>query len=226
MNLNNSKHKSFKIMNILIGIVFTLFFISISVIIIINARPLYYNNIDRFELEKISGLDKETIIENYDTLIDYCSPFYQGELRFPSLASSESGTSHFAETKVIFVSFYYIAAITGVLLLIIILHKKKQHDTSYLRTSAITIIVLPSIVGIATALNFEKTFLLFHKLAFRNNDWMFDPDTDPIINLLPEEFFMYCAIGIVIIVLVGSLILFLIDFWIRKRRSKATDTKI
>lgn len=217
MYVNTKRHVPFKITNILIGIVFTLFFISISVIIILNARPLYYNNIDRFELEKVSGLDRDTIIENYDTLIDYCSPFYQGELRFPSLASSESGTSHFAETKVIFVSFYYIAAITGILLLFIILYKKKQHDTSYLRTSAITIIVLPSIVGIATALNFEKTFLLFHKLAFRNDDWMFNPETDPIINLLPEEFFMYCAIGIVILVLLGSLILFLIDRLIRKR---------
>lgn len=220
MNINTQKKVPFKITNILIGILFTLFFISISVIIILNARSLYYNNIDRFELEKYSGLDRETIIENYDALIDYCSPFYKGELKFPSLASSESGTSHFAETKVIFVSFYYIVAITGIILLFIILYKKKHHDTSYLRTSAITIIVLPSIVGIATALNFEKTFLLFHKLAFRNDDWLFDPATDPIITLLPEEFFMYCAIGIVILVLVGSLILFLIDYLIRKKQER------
>ena len=215
MNINNKKHVPFKPTNILIGILFTLFFISISVIIILNTRSLYYNNIERFELEQYSGLDRETIIENYDALIDYCSPFYQGELKFPSLASSESGTSHFAETKVIFVSFYYIAAITGILLLFIILYKKKRHDTSYLRTSAITIIVLPCIVGIATALNFEKTFLLFHKLVFRNDDWLFDPATDPIINLLPEEFFMYCAIGIVLLVLVGSLI---IDYLLRRRK--------
>lgn len=220
MNINTQKKVPFKITNILIGILFTLFFISISVIIILNARSLYYNNIDRFELEKYSGLDRETIIENYDALIDYCSPFYKGELKFPSLASSESGTSHFAETKVIFVSFYYIVAITGIILLFIILYKKKHHDTSYLRTSAITIIVLPSIVGFATALNFEKTFLLFHKLAFRNDDWLFDPATDPIITLLPEEFFMYCAIGIVILVLVGSLILFLIDYLIRKKQER------
>ncbi|WP_455714481.1 TIGR01906 family membrane protein [Anaerosporobacter sp.] len=226
MDTINKKHSSFKISNIIIGVVFTLFFISISVIIILNARPLYYNSIDHLQLEKVSGLDRETIIENYDALIDYCSPFYKGELSFPSLDSSESGTSHFVETKVIFVSFYYIAAITGILLLFIILHKKKQHDTSYLRTSAITIIVLPAIVGIATALNFEKTFLLFHKLVFRNDDWLFDPSTDPIINLLPEEYFMYCAIGIVSLVLLGSLILFLIDFCIRKRRSKASDFNI
>lgn len=220
MNINNKKNVPFKLTNILIGILFTLFFISLSVIIILNTRSLYYNSIDRLELEQYSGLERETIIENYDALIDYCSPFYQGGLKFPSLASSESGTSHFAETKVIFISFYYIAAITGVLLLFIILYKKKRNDTSYLRTSAITVIVLPSIIGIATALNFEKTFLLFHKLVFRNDDWLFDPTTDPIINLLPEEFFMYCAIGIVSLVLVGSIILFFIDYFIRRKQSK------
>ncbi|WP_310605385.1 TIGR01906 family membrane protein [Anaerosporobacter sp.] len=219
MNIHQKKQMQSKLTNILIGILFTLFFISISVIVVLNTRSIYYNNITNFELEKYSSLDRETIIENYDALIDYCSPFYQGKLEFPSLPASESGISHFEETKVIFVSFYYIAAITGVLLLCIILYKKRRRNTSYLRTSAITIIVLPAIVGIATALNFEKTFILFHKLVFRNDDWMFDPATDPIIDLLPEEFFMYCAIGIILLVILGSLLLFLIDYLIRKKHS-------
>ncbi|WP_167958212.1 TIGR01906 family membrane protein [Anaerosporobacter faecicola] len=209
---------STRITNILIGVLFTLFFISISVIIILNTRSLYYKNINQLEIQEYSGLDRQTIIENYDALIDYCSPFYHGELNFPSLPASPSGLSHFAETKVIFVSFYYVAAITGILLLGIIMYKKKRHDTSYLRTSAITIIVLPLLFGLATAINFDKTFLLFHKIAFRNDDWLFDPATDPIINLLPEEYFMYCAIGIVLLVILGSLILFLIDRLIRKQK--------
>lgn len=213
--------RKFKPTDILIGILFTIFFISISLIIVLNSRFLYYSNIDRFELEQYSGLDKDTIIENYDALMDYCSPFYTGSLEFPSLRSSESGISHFAETKVIFVAFYYLAAITAVSLLIIILYKKKQHDTTYLKVSAATVIVLPSIVGIATALNFDKTFLLFHKIAFRNDDWLFDPTTDPIINLLPEEYFMYCAIAIVILVILGSLVLFLIDRFLKRTHNRS-----
>lgn len=211
--------RKFKPTDIVIGILFTLFFISISLIIVLNSRALYYHNIDRFELEQYSGLDKDTIIENYDALMDYCSPFYTGNLEFPSLRSSESGISHFAETKVIFVAFYYLAAITAVSLLIIILYKKKQHDTTYLKVSAATVIVLPTIIGIATALNFDKTFLLFHKIVFRNDDWLFDPTTDPIINLLPEEYFMYCAIAIVILVLIGSLVLLLIDRFLKNRHN-------
>lgn len=216
--LNYAKVKRL-LTNIIIGIVFTLFFISISLIIVINSRFLYYNNIEHFQIEELSGLDKETIIENYDALISYCSPFHQEELIFPSLPSSESGISHFAETKVIFVFFYYLAAITGIILLSIILYKNKRRDTSYLRISAYTVIILPSLIGIAAAINFEKIFLLFHLITFSNDDWLFDPNTDPIINLLPEEFFRYCAIEMVILVLLGALALFLFDKKATKKHS-------
>ncbi len=48
-----------------------------------------------------------------------------------------------------------------------------------------------------------------HKIFFRNDDWMFNPSTDPIINLLPETFFLHCALIIILIIFLGSLILYL-----------------
>ena len=32
-----------------------------------------------------------------------------------------------------------------------------------------------------------------HKILFNNDDWLFDYETDPIIYLLPEEFFLTCG---------------------------------
>ena len=37
-------------------------------------------------------------------------------------------------------------------------------------------------------INFEKSFVIFHKLLFSNDYWVFDPEKDPIILMLPEEF--------------------------------------
>ncbi|HEX3023351.1 MAG TPA: TIGR01906 family membrane protein [Lachnospiraceae bacterium] len=215
------KHK-IKISDISIGILFTLLFISIGLILVLNFRNLYYNDIDTLDIVETSGIDRETIIENYDALIDYCSPFYQGDLHFPSLAASESGLSHFAETKVIFVSFYYIGAISLVAAIAIILIKRKRKDYSYLLTSSITVIVLPVIVGLSIALNFDKAFIVFHKIFFRNDDWLFNPDTDPIITLLPQEFFMHCAIGIILVVFVGSAVLY-VAHRLTKKRSKGLN---
>lgn len=211
------KHPS--ITNLLIGIVFTIFLISLSVIIVINSRFLYRLDVKLLNLSSQTGYSEEVINHNYDTLIDYCSPFYKGELRFPSLPSSDSALSHFQEVKIIFVSLYYIAAISGLMLLLIIIRKHKKQDYDYLKTSALTCIILPSIVGIASMLNFNKTFILFHELVFSNDDWLFDPKTDPIILLLPEQFFMHCALFIVVLVLLGSGIL----YWIYKRKTRRTS---
>lgn len=57
---------------------------------------------------------------------------------------------------------------------------------------------LIGIVGIVIAilmlLNFDEFFVIFHEVLFRNSDWLFDPNRDPVINILPEEFFTQCFI--------------------------------
>ncbi len=48
---------------------------------------------------------------------------------------------------------------------------------------------MPLLLTVPILLNFEKSFIIFHKLLFRNDYWIFNPDLDPVINILPEEFF-------------------------------------
>ena len=40
--------------------------------------------------------------------------------------------------------------------------------------------------------DFEDFFIVFHEVLFRNDDWIFDPNLDPIINTLPSEYFLAC----------------------------------
>ncbi|MDK7326346.1 lipoprotein intramolecular transacylase Lit, partial [Lactobacillus mulieris] len=35
-------------------------------------------------------------------------------------------------------------------------------------------------------------FVTFHHMIFHNNNWLFNPLTDPIINVLTEGFFAAC----------------------------------
>ena len=51
--------KRFKITDLLIGFLFTLLFLSISVIITINFRPLYYMDIEILDIEKNSDTVKK-----------------------------------------------------------------------------------------------------------------------------------------------------------------------
>lgn len=201
------------------GLFFAIALLAIGLALAINLRPLYYLDISRFGLEAESGLNAVVIKENYNALIDYCSPFYRGDLVFPSLRASESGLSHFAECKDIFNMIYLAGAICLVLTVVIFIIKRRNDEFKYLRTSAIITLVLPVLVGAFAAINFDALFLLFHKLVFNNDDWLFDPETDPIIDLLPEEFFLQCAIIIVATMIIGALIA-LIIYFVRKKQHK------
>lgn len=210
--------KKFKFTDILIGIIFTLFFISIGVIAAVNFRSIYYFDIANLKIEETSGLNTEVIRDNYNALIDYNSPFFKGALQFPSLPSSPEALQHFSEVKNIFVSLYYIAAIAFILCLIIIIYKACKKDRSYLLVSAVTVLVVPIIVGIGCAINFDVAFVVFHKIFFRNDFWLFNPATDPIITILPDTFFLHALIVIIAVVLLGSLILFLLSRIYKRRR--------
>jgi integral membrane protein (TIGR01906 family) len=208
--------KRFKITDLLIGVLFTLLFISIAVVITINFRPLFYLDIDALHIEESSGLTKDVIRENYDALIDYSSPFFKGALDFPTLTASESGLIHFEEVKNIFTGFYIMGAITLILGVIIIVQKAKNKDYSYLLVSAITAIGLPLILALFLSIDFDRTFVLFHKLFFNNDYWLFDPTTDPVITMLPDTFFMHCAIMIIVLVVLMSLLFLAGYFWNRQ----------
>jgi len=208
--------RRFKFSDLLIGILFTLLFISVSVVITINFRPLYYMDINVLNIEQTSGYGKQEILDNYNALIDYSSPFYRGELTFPTFAASEAGLIHFVEVKNIFTFFYFLGAVTLIAGVCIILQKHKKKDISYLLVSSITAIVLPLIFGLLLFMDFDKAFLVFHKLFFKNDYWIFDPSTDPVINILPDTFFLHCALLIIFFILLGS-IAFLIIYLTKRR---------
>ena len=43
------------------------------------------------------------------------------------------------------------------------------------------------------ATDFNKYFIIFHHIFFNNDLWMLNPDTDLLINIVPEPFFMDTA---------------------------------
>lgn len=208
--------KRLKLTDFFIGIVFTLLFLSLAVIITINFRPLYYLDMKVLHIEESSGYPKQEILDNYNALIDYSSPFFRGSLTFPTLQASESGLAHFKEVKNIFSFFYILGAFTLVLGVAIMRYKHRKKDYSYLLASSITAAILPLFVILAVAVDFDTTFVMFHKLFFHNDDWLFNPVTDPVIKILPETFFMHCALLIIFFIILGNIIFAIQYFRIKK----------
>lgn len=79
------------------------------------------------------------------------------------------------------------------------------------------------IAGILMALDFNRYFTMFHHLFFTNDLWLLDPETDLMINMLPEGFFYDMVLRIGVIFLILLFILELVSFiytYILKKRAK------
>lgn len=75
-------------------------------------------------------------------------------------------------------------------------------------------------LGLLISTNFTKYFTCFHLIFFDNNDWLLDPETDLLINIVPEGFFRDTVCAIAFLFLGGCLLLFLGVALLRKWAKK------
>ena len=209
-----------KLTKLMLSIILTLTIISLAVILTLVCKPLYYLDIHALHIPEATGYTISEIKSNYNAVIDYCLSFGNAPLKFPTFPMSEGGRIHFAEVKNIFNLFKYMA-IGGTLASTAgILWMRRRHCYGYLKLTAILTVALPAIIGAAVALNWDWAFVTFHEIAFNNDYWLFDPATDPVINILPDEYFLHCAVMILVLVILGSVICGLTYRWTEKKSAK------
>ena len=213
------------LLSVLIALLVALFILSVSIALPILIRPLYYLQINSLELpEYMESLSYDQIKTCYDEMLDYClglrSEFSVGGLRF-----SEEGVSHFDDVRTLFFIDFAVAGISAFLLavLAVVLRLTKIKPCKILGRSApfwsvASIGTASSLIALACAIDFDTTFDIFHKIFFvGKTNWAFDPYTDPIILLLPHQFFISCAIMIFASVLIFSAAILLYEFLPRRK---------
>lgn len=204
------------------GLILFLCLVCVSVTITLNFRPLYYMDMKLLHISEDSGYSDEVIRKNYDVLIDYNNVWHTETLDFPDFPMSESGRIHFEEVKKVFGVFEYGAIVLLPISIAIIVIAKRKSFSRLFASAGICSIGIPAALGLLIATNWEWVFVTFHKLVFRNNYWLFDPNTDPVILILPDAFFMHCAAMILLLVFAGSAAFFVI--WRKmKRPSKPSN---
>ena len=70
-----------------------------------------------------------------------------------------------------------------------------KKDFRLLKRASVSAAVLPLLLGVLVlAAGWDKSFVTFHELAFSNDYWIFDEAFDPVITILPDAFFLHCAL--------------------------------
>ncbi|GAA0079152.1 TIGR01906 family membrane protein [Clostridium sp. CTA-5] len=206
----SNKYKNFKfIINNILGIFNSLFIIALSVVITLNLTPIYRIVINKYRLSEKNGIMPEEIMNDYRGLINYLQNPFIKKLEFHNFSMSTQGEVHFQDVKRIFL-LIYIYMFIFIIILILYFFLKNRRDKficqefinkyKILNISANYLIIFFILLITAILVDFKKYFTLFHRIFFRNDYWLFDPRLDPIINVLPEEFFM--ILGIIILSLI------------------------
>lgn len=207
-----------KSVQILFSVILAVLVISIAAKISLNYRGIYYTDIERLNISKTVNMESQVIQTNYNSIIDYLQGKSE-KLNMPDFKMSQSGRTHFEDVKKLFAQIDMIFRITLIISIIGIVILSRNKLYAYLKYSAGILIVIPSVLSIFAFTDFNFIFTLFHKISFSNDLWLFDPKEDPVINILPEEYFMHQAIFIMLIILISAILMLFAYKKLKKRKN-------
>ncbi len=212
-----------KILSVVFGVAIFLLIISFSIALPIYCRFFYYLQIDSLNLPKTTGYSYQTIKTAFDDVMNYLTlPNYA--FGTGTLSYTTEGASHFADCKKLFTLDTVVLLVSFALVItFIILEKKKilafsrPFGMHVAFTASISIFVVFALLIGLVSINFDKAFVIFHKIFFPGKDnWQFSP-LDEIIFILPQQFFMNCAILIASSIIVITLIIIIFQLIKRKK---------
>ncbi|MBR6533804.1 MAG: TIGR01906 family membrane protein [Clostridia bacterium] len=208
---------------ILFCVLLCLFTITLSIALPVCIRPFYYAHIDAYNLEEVTGKTESEIKEAYNAVLDYLTK-PRKEFKTGNFKYSQEGKSHFRDCKSLF-SLNFAVLFISLLGIFVLSRLKRKGIIKFTRpfgkhisliSGGLTIFLFVSL-GFLVSLNFEKAFVVFHKIFFGGKEnWVFNPLKDEIIQALPQEFFLNCAILIFVSIIFISLILIFFGLFSKK----------
>ena len=114
----------------------------------------------------------------------------------PVLDASER--SHMADVRTVLMGLGIVALIAAILLVIVGLASRGRRwfwraAAAGARVLAVGVVV----VGLAFAVFFDQAFELFHEIFFAPGTYMFDPQTEKLVQLFPDQFWSETSVALV-----------------------------
>ena len=179
---------------------FIVLVVTFSIAIPILWRDFYFFHIDLLNITEAAGCSKSDLIMSFNELMDslvFYKPFSEGVFDY-----SISGMNHFLDCRILFTLDLVALPISFIIFLVYIILIKLNFIKVY-RIKGMSILFYASFVPIVVLgalaifalIDVNSAYAFFHAVLFPGKDnWIFNQYTDPIINALPEQFFLDCGI--------------------------------
>ncbi|MFL2642534.1 MAG: TIGR01906 family membrane protein [Dehalococcoidia bacterium] len=196
---------------------FLFIFISISGILfsLLKFEFIYQYNLSIYPIEERTSLPID-LIEN--TNIQIKEYFFSQEEFLNVELFNDKEILHMKDVKEIINNLFLFGKISSLILVLIaflVIYKFKVHLYSIFKYSSIIFIIIIFLFFLLSLISFNKIFMLFHEIAFRNDLWLLNINEDYLLMMFPESFFRDVAIFL----LLSSLIVNFIMFYITKSLS-------
>ena len=194
---------------------FIVLVVTFSIAIPILWRDFYFFHIDLLNITEATDCSKSDLIMSFNELMDslvFYKPFSEGVFDY-----SISGMNHFLDCRILFTLDLVALPISFIIFLAYIILIKLNFIKVY-RIKGMSILFYASFVPIVVLgalaifalIDVNSAYAFFHAVLFPGKDnWVFNQYTDPIINALPEQFFLDCGIlifGVMILILLVVII--------------------
>ena len=208
-----------KVTDIILALALAVLMIFLSVIFTVNFKQLYYYDANRLQLAQKEDISFEEIKLNYDYLVKYNLSREEKEFDMPTINYSKEGKIHFEEVRIIVQNIIDLMILISIVCIISIFLKLRNKEIEFMNITSKFMMILPIILAIPIVVDFDRSFVIFHEILFDNDYWIFNPVTDPVINILPAEFFMHAGMLILLLIFTISVILKVGYFKLKKRIS-------
>lgn len=152
----------------------------------------YMDNYDDHNIQEVTGKSWLELTNITGGLMEYLKGNAGDEILEPYF--NEREILHMRDVQVLFKYGFilkYISLILSLILIVVFaIRGEKDLLGRYIYKGLFANWIIIGLLLIMIFFNFNKYFTYFHLIFFSNNLWLLDPETDLLIQMLPEEFFI------------------------------------
>lgn len=211
--------------NLVVGVSAVLVVVALALLPFLNPVWFAFEQ-DRAQAAALTGFDRAEVRTATDAMLSdlvFGPPNFDVQVRGQPVLS-ESDRAHMRDVRTVFLRFYLAAAIgAGILVAAFLLTRVRGRAGLWRRLSRSgqAIAVITVVGGLAALAFFDRAFLLFHEVFFPQGNYLFDPLTDRMVQLLPEQLWVETSTGVGIVVLVLAVAL----WWFGRRRASMIEAR-
>ena len=174
--------------------------VTTNIRIAISEKAVYDYSVRHYGAERVSGISEAELIFANGQINDYLVHGRSGALSITVIDQADDAvplfnireTAHMADVRdlvqVLFgAQVVAVGALMGLAVMMLVLWPPRALAAAALYGSVLTAIVLGMASMIAMS-GFDAAWSQFHVVAFANDFWELDPDTDHLIQMFPEAF--------------------------------------